>query len=55
MSAEKTLKGYYKVKFYKHKEKLLMFFNGLRFEKFPSDTFVHVEIESYEKIDIESI
>lgn len=44
--------GYYKVKFYNHKEIRIMFFNGKGFEKFPSEDFIHDEIEDYEKLSI---
>lgn len=45
-----TEKGYYWVKFYNHEDILIMYFNGLDFEKFKSDKFIHDEIESYERV-----
>ena len=48
----KTEKGYYKVWFYNHKDPIIMFFNGESFEKFPSDVFIHDEIDVYEKLFI---
>ena len=37
--------GYFWVKFYNHKEMRILYWNGKRFEGFPSD-IVHDEIES---------
>lgn len=44
--------GYYVVKFYNYKRKMLLFWNGKHFEKFPSDESINDEIETYTKITI---
>lgn len=42
--------GYYWVKHYNSDQLQVMYFNGLRFESFPSENFIHDEIESYTKV-----
>lgn len=44
-------KGYYSVKFYNHERHKIMFWNGKAWESFPSDEFIHDEIESYDLIE----
>lgn len=55
MGKSNIKKGYYRVKFYNHNRKMLMFFNGSRFESFNSDEDINDEIESYEAVDVEGL
>ena len=48
-------KGYYIVKHYNYESIKINFFNGNRFEKFPSDSYTNDEIEWFKKIDYEII
>lgn len=45
-------KGYYKVKFYNHNRKMILFWNGEHFEKFEGDKRINDEIEYAEKIEL---
>ena len=45
-------KGYYLVKKYNHDTLQIYLFNGSRFEVFKNDEYIHDEIESYSRIDV---
>lgn len=38
-------KGYYWASFYNHDKRMILYFNGLGFESFPSDATPHDEID----------
>ena len=48
-------KGYYCVRFYNHRGQYIMYFNGERFESFPSERMPHdeIDLDSVEHIEVE--